>query len=193
MRALLLVLLVACGNSHGKTCDDVVPGVVDRVVRNGVMKSAGAAEGGAPDKLKREAEKMAADMDTSGVKKNLIKVCHDDAWPADTLTCLAGASSARDFDTCMKPLSADKRDHANTAVNSGLEQTAPKASPQCKHYADLEIQCGKAKEDARPVILSYCEKARGGDPGSTYKLIAAESECAQTAADCDSYKACGTR
>lgn len=72
----------------------------------------------------------------------------------------------------------------------GGKRAAPTAPAKCARYADLEIQCGKGKEGARSTILDYC--AKSADPGKDVmlQLIALESSCAETAADCGAYKAC---
>jgi hypothetical protein len=64
-------------------------------------------------------------------------------------------------------------------------------SEVCTKYADMEIKCGEGTgEGARPTIVSFCEKARGGEKDIMSQMLALEIKCAETTTDCAAYAAC---
>lgn len=65
------------------------------------------------------------------------------------------------------------------------------SSATCSKYADMEIKCGEdTGEGARPTIVAFCEKARGGEQDIMSQLLVLEIKCAETTTDCAAYKAC---
>ncbi|MDX2088790.1 MAG: hypothetical protein SFX73_13115 [Kofleriaceae bacterium] len=64
-------------------------------------------------------------------------------------------------------------------------------SEVCTKYADMEIKCGEnTGEGARTTIVSFCEKARGGEKDIMSQLLVLEIKCAETTTDCTAYKSC---
>jgi hypothetical protein len=132
---------------------------------------------------------MANDMIASlaPVKAATIKACVDDKWSADALTCLKQKGSITD---CDDKLTDAQRAHRDQLANEAAKKATAGAPAACDKYANYEIKCAGAEEGARPTILDFCTRARAGNPDPTYQLIKLESGCAETAADCDSYKSC---
>jgi hypothetical protein len=195
--AVLVVLVVACNKDKDKPaagagdCASVLDKVVDHLIKAGMTE--GASESGPMSaEVKSEVDRMAKEMERMGkpIKAALTKACTDDKWPADVLACYKAATAAADFDACEAKLSPDQRAHSDKAVDEAMKNAAPKASPACAKYADMETECGTATKDDRPVIVDFCEKARAGAKEATYQLIALESACAETAKDCATYKQC---
>jgi hypothetical protein len=192
--AVLLVFVVACNKDKpaGKAdCATVLDKVVDHMIKEGMTEGAKGTGGMTPE-VKSEVDRMAKEMDRMGkpIKAALSKACSDDKWSVEVLDCYATATSSVQFDGCEAKLSTEQRAHSDKVVSEAMANAAPKASPACARYADLETKCGTATESDRPVIVDFCEKARAGATESTYLLIALESSCAETAKDCDSYKQC---
>jgi hypothetical protein len=193
--AVLVVCVVACNKDKpagAHDCADVLDKTVDHLIKQGMTEGATETAGKMTPEVKAEVDRMAKEMNRMGgpIKAALVKACTDDKWPADVLDCYAKADTSAAGDACEAKLSPEQRRHADTAVTEAMEKAAPAASPECKRYADLEIQCGSATETDRPVIVDFCTKARGGAKEATYQLIALESTCAATAKDCAAYKAC---
>jgi hypothetical protein len=167
----------------GNDCASVISAAIDDAARTGVKSGAG---GNAP---KAEVDKMAQDVIVSlgPVKAATIKACVDDHWSADVIDCMKKNGA---ITTCDDKLTDAQRKHRDDLANEASKKATAGAPPACEKYADYEIKCASADEGARPTILDFCTRARAGNPDPTYKLIALESKCAETATDCDSYKSC---
>jgi hypothetical protein len=172
-------------------CATVIGAVFDRVLREGMND--GATEDGTAmtPGLRNELDKIAPDLAASvaPTRDAMIRACTEDHWSADTLECVRTAKTAEAFGACQAKLTPAQNRHAEQLVEEAEAKTTA-ASPECQRYAKLEIQCGKAKESDRRTILQFCEKAKVEKTDTTYRQIALESGCAQTAADCDAYHAC---
>ena len=192
---LLLVMLAACkfatkmdaspsaGSATSGDCAPIITKVIDDAARAGVANGAGSA---APN---AEVEKMGNDMIVSlaGVKAATIKACVDDKWSSDALACLKAKGSVTD---CDAKLTDQQRSHRDELASKAAKAATADAPAACIKYAKYEIECGGADQSARPTILDFCTRARAGNPDPTYQLIKLESECAESSADCASYKSC---
>jgi hypothetical protein len=191
---LIGLSLLRCDKQGASTgdCSTVVGAAFDRAMRASV--GAAAKERGAPATPSAQAEIEEASSDgiasLAPMKAALIGACREDAWSADALACLRLASTGEAIDACQSKLTEAQRHHAQQLVAEASAKAVKTGTPECQRYADLEIRCGKGVDSDRPLILQFCAKARAGSADATYKLIALESNCAQTAADCDAYKAC---
>lgn len=167
----------------GSDCASVIGAAIDEAARTGVANGAG---GGA---AKTEVDKMAQDVIVSlgPVKAATIKACVDDHWSVDVIDCMKKNGA---ITTCDEKLTEAQRKHRDELANEASKKATAGAPAACEKYADYEIKCASAEEGARPTILDFCTRARAGNPDPTYKLIASESKCAETATDCDSYKSC---
>ncbi|MEO8551549.1 MAG: hypothetical protein ABI678_16340 [Kofleriaceae bacterium] len=186
-RTLLLVLLVACkkdstpaAGSGAGDCASAITAAIDRAAHTGIDQG---ANGGAP---KGEVDRIKHDLDASlaPVKAATIKACTEDHWSAEALACIA---SKLKLDGCADQLTAEQNKHVGELVAAATNKTG---TPACEKYAKLEMECGGAPADAKPTILDFCAKAATGASDVTYQLIALETGCAQTAADCAAYKTC---
>lgn len=190
---VVLVGLVACKKAPSPgDCARVVDKTVEQQMKTG-MREGAETNGSITPEIQAEIDRLHKDMAVTlkPVKDALTKACTDDAWSADAIACLDAATTPAAFSACDAKLTATQRAHIETVTKDAMAKAAPAGSPPaCTRYADLEIRCGSAKDSDRPVILDFCTKARAGAKGTTYQLIALESRCAETAADCDAYKQC---
>jgi hypothetical protein len=188
-RTLVLVLLVACkkdsapatGSGAGNAdCTSAISAAIDHAAHAGIDEGAkGAAPSGEVDRIKKD-----LDASLAPVKAATIKACTDDHWSADAIACIA---SKLKLEVCADKLTPEQNKHVGELVAAATNKTG---TPACEKYAKMEMECGGAPEDAKPTILDFCAKAATGAKDVTYQLIALETACAQTAADCPAYKAC---
>jgi hypothetical protein len=175
-------------------CKADVTAAFHRAAHAGIV--AGATKDGKTldDKMRGEMALVEKDLEArfQPVSDAIAGVCVSDHWSADMLTCVRQANDGPAIDACNKFLDDAQRKHLDAVTEAAQAKTDAPAgkSPICDKYADLEIKCNAAGEDARPTILDFCMKARNGAKEVTYQLIALESSCAETVTDCDSYKAC---
>ncbi|HET9989233.1 MAG TPA: hypothetical protein VFQ65_11950 [Kofleriaceae bacterium] len=184
--ALVLVLAAGCkkdttaGATKTGDCATVLTAAIDHVAHSGIDEG---AKNGAPA---AEVERIKKDLDASlgPLKKATIQACTEDHWSAEALTCIA---TKQKLEECADKLTDAQNKHVEQLVTAATKKTG---SPACEKYAKMEMECGGAPEDAKPTIIDFCTKAEGGATDTTYQLIALETGCAQTAADCDAYKKC---
>ena len=188
--ALALLLLLADGGCKkdastadpGKAgdCTKVLTAAIDHLAHTGIDEG---AKNGAPA---AEVERIKKDLDASlgPLKKATIQACTEDHWSAEALDCI---STKQKLEECANKLTDAQNKHVEELVTAATKKTG---SPACEKYAKMEMECGGAPEDAKPTIIDFCTKAEGGANDTTYQLIALETGCAQTAADCDAYKKC---
>ena len=165
-------------------CASTISGALDRTA----LTAFGSGGGAGSAEIAAIKKDMLATL--APIKAALTKACTDDHWPAEALACLQAANDEAAVDACDDKLTREQSAHAKTAVETAQKAAQPSASPVCEKYAKFEIECGGAGEDARPTILDFCAKARAGAKEVTYQLIALESSCAESSADCAAYKAC---
>lgn len=161
-------------------CATVLTAAIDHVAHAGVDEG---AKNGAPA---AEVERIKKDLDASlaPLKKATIQACTEDKWSAEARTCLATKLKLED---CADKLTDAQNKHVGELVAAATKKTG---SPACEKYAKMEMECGGAPADAKPTIIDFCTKAEGGAADATYQLIALETGCAQSAADCEGYKKC---
>jgi hypothetical protein len=188
--ALVLVLATACKKdatsadpppaTKSGDCATVLTAAIDHVAHSGIDEG---AKNGAPA---AEVARIKKDLDASlaPLKKATIQACTEDKWSAEALTCI---STKLKLEECADKLTAAQNKHVGDLVTAATNKTG---SPACEKYAKMEMECGGAADDAKPTIIDFCTKAEGGASETTYQLIALETGCAQTAADCDGYKKC---
>jgi hypothetical protein len=182
------------GGSAASTgdCKTVISDAFVRAAHAGM--EAGATKDGTKvdPQLRAEMDRIGKDLDAKfkPMAEAVAAVCVSDKWSAEMLACVRKASTGDAFDACNLHLDATQRQHLEDATRAADSRAQQSASPVCMKYADFEIKCAGAGEDARSTILDFCAKARAGAKEITYQLIALESSCAETAADCDAYKTC---
>jgi len=165
-------------------CASVISGALDRTA----LTAFGSGGGAGSAEIASIKKDMLATL--APIKNALSKACVDDHWPAEALACLQAANDEAAVDACDDKLTREQSAHAKAAIDAAQKAAQPAASAVCEKYAKFEIECGGAGEDARPTILDFCAKARAGAKEATYQLIALESSCAESSADCAAYKAC---
>jgi hypothetical protein len=173
-------------------CKTVISDAFGRAARAGM--EAGATKDGTKigPALRAEMDRIGKDLDAKfkPMAEAIAAVCVSDKWSPEMLACVRQAATGEAFDACSSHLDATQREHLDDATRAADSQAQQSASPACTKYADFEIKCAGAGEDARSTILDFCAKARAGAKEITYQLIALESSCAETAADCEAYKTC---
>jgi len=173
-------------------CKTVISDAFGRAARAGM--EAGATKDGTKvdPTLRAEMDRIGKDLEAhfKQLADGISAVCVSDKWSPEMLACLRQANTGDAFDACNVHLDATQRKHLDDATRAAESQAQQAGSPVCSKYADFEIKCAGAGEDARSTILDFCAKARAGAKDITYQLIALESSCAETAADCDAYKTC---
>lgn len=190
-RLLAAVAIAACHKDPapppGLPADDcaaVIGDAIDRSAREGVSNGAGTDADVPAGEIKKMQDDVVASL--GPVKRATIQACHDDKWPADALACMKAKGAITDCDAKLTPAMVKHRDDLAKAATAQQNAHAP---AYCDKYADFEIRCGGAEAGARPTILDFCSRAPN-NPDPTYRLILLESNCATTATDCTSYKAC---
>ncbi|MEO6774849.1 MAG: hypothetical protein ABI467_17895 [Kofleriaceae bacterium] len=188
--ALALVFAVGCKKDPAAEqrvppppagdCTTVLTAAIDHAAHAGIDES---AKGRAPS---AEVERIKQDLDASlgPLKQATIQACTEDKWSAEALRCIA---TKQKLEACADQLTDAQNKHVGELVAAATNKPG---SAACEKYAKLEMQCGGAPEDAKPTIIDFCTKAEAGATETTYQLIALETGCAQTAADCDAYKKC---